>query len=109
MQPQMSCVFTLYEQNGSPVTFFSSALHGPEDSYDPTMGAKFVCDLDELPLVPGRYRVNVAITSHGELEDHIEAAALFDVQQGQLRGRPIVRGNQYGSVCLQHRWTVPAE
>jgi lipopolysaccharide transport system ATP-binding protein len=109
MLPQMSCVFTIYEQHGSPVTFFSSALHGPEDSYEPTMGSKFVCDLDELPLVPGRYRMNVAITSRGELEDHIEAAALFDVQQGPWRGRPIVSGNQYGSVFVQHRWTVPTE
>jgi hypothetical protein len=29
------------------------------------------------------------------------------VQEGQLRGRPIRHGRQYGSVCLQHRWTVP--
>jgi homopolymeric O-antigen transport system ATP-binding protein len=109
IQPQMSCIFTLYEQHGLPVTFFSSALHGPEDSHDPTMGAKFVCDVDELPLVPGRYRINVAIVNRGELEDHLETAAFFDVEQGQLRGRPIRHSNQYGNVCLQHRWIVPVQ
>jgi lipopolysaccharide transport system ATP-binding protein len=107
IQPQTSCVFTLYDQQGSPVTFFNSALHGPEDSHDPLRESKFVCDVDELLLVPGRYRINVAIANHGELEDHVEAAAFFDVQEGQLRGRPIRHGRQYGSVCLQHRWTVP--
>jgi lipopolysaccharide transport system ATP-binding protein len=107
VQPQTSCVFTLYEQQGTPVTFFSSALHGPEDSHDPAKETKFVCDVDELLLVPGRYRINVAIANGGELEDHVEAAAFFDVQQGQLRGRPIRHGNQYGSICLQHRWTLP--
>lgn len=105
--PQMSCVFTLYDQNGSPVTFFNSALHGPDDSCDPTIGSKFLCDVDELPLVPGRYRMNVAIASDGDLQDHLEAAASFEVQQGQVRGRPIRHGNQYGAVCLQHRWTLP--
>jgi lipopolysaccharide transport system ATP-binding protein len=105
--PRMSCVFTLYDQNGLPVTFFNSAVHGPEDSCDPTIGSKFLCDLGELLLVPGRYRMNVAIASDGELEDHLEAATSFDVEQGQLRGRPIRHGNQYGSLCLQHRWTLP--
>jgi len=105
--PQMSCVFTFYDQHGSPVTFFNSALRGPEDSRNPTIGSKFLCEVDELPLVPGRYRINVAITSEGELEDHLDLAAFFDVQQGQLRGRPIRHGNQYGNVCLPHRWTVP--
>jgi lipopolysaccharide transport system ATP-binding protein len=105
--PQMSCIFTLYEQNGSPVTFFNSALHGAEDSRNRAIGPRFFCEVDELPLVPGRYRMNVAIAANGELEDHIEAAAFFDVEQGQLRGRPIRHGSQYGSVCLHHRWTVP--
>jgi len=108
VMPQMSFVFTLYDQNGSPVSFFNSAVHGPEDARNPTSGPQFVCDVDELPLVPGRYRVNVAITTDGKLEDHIEAAACFDVEQGQLRGRPIRHGNQYGAVCLQHRWTLPS-
>ena len=107
IQPQISCVFTLYDQQGSPVAFFSSALHGPEDSQDPLKEAKFVCDVDELLLVPGRYRINVAIANHGELEDHVEAAAFFDVQEGQLRGRPIRHGRQNGSVCFPHHWTVP--
>jgi lipopolysaccharide transport system ATP-binding protein len=106
--PQMSCIFTLYDQNGSPVTSFNSALHGAEDSHNPTIGSKFLCDVDELPLVPGRYRMNIAIVSNGELEDHLDAAAFFDVEQGRLRGRPIRHGNQYGTVCLQHRWTVPS-
>jgi len=111
VRPTISCTFTVYDHRGTPVTFFSSAVRGDQDAYDPDMGAKFVCAVDELLLVPGRYRMNVAIASNGELQDHIEAAAFFDVAQGQLGGRPaappIAPANAYGSVRLHHRWMVP--
>ena len=105
--PHMACVFTVYSQIGQPVASFDSSLDGPTDSYDPAIGRQFVCDLDELSLVAGRYRLNVAIRADGELQDHVEAAVFVNVDQGQMRGRPVVDGNEYGSVRIPHRWTLP--
>lgn len=103
----MSCSFTIYDNLGQPVTAFDSAIHGREDITDPTKGAKFLCDINELPLLPGRYRINVAIMHNGEVQDHLEAAAFMNVEQGQLRGRPAPRESGYGSVGIPHRWTLP--
>jgi lipopolysaccharide transport system ATP-binding protein len=107
VRPKISCAVMIYNHQGLPVTFFNSAVQGYNDSYDPDVGGKFICAVDELMLVPGRYRMNVAITSNGELQDHVEGVTFFDIEQGQLGGRPIGRANTYGSVCMHHRWTVP--
>ena len=48
-----------------------------------------ICEIDELLLLPGRYRIDVALYLEGELQDHVEAAAFFSVGQGAIRGRPV--------------------
>ncbi|MBW4446557.1 MAG: ABC transporter ATP-binding protein [Spirirestis rafaelensis WJT71-NPBG6] len=104
--PGMSCNFSLYDQHGQPVTNFNSATNSQEDLNIPELGMKLICEIGELLLVPGRYRMNVAITTNGELQDHVEAAAILEVEQGQLRGRPVAIGTGYGSVCIPHRWSL---
>lgn len=105
----MSCVFTIYDHFGQPLASFNSAVHSPEDLRDPAIGASFVCHLNELSLIPGRYRINVAIWSDGVLQDHIEGASFFEVEQGVIKGRPIIKGSGFGRVCMHHRWIVPRD
>ena len=52
-------------------------------------GDEFTCDLPALPLVPGRYRIDVEVHGRAYLQDAIEGAAFFDVEQGVLGGRPV--------------------
>lgn len=103
----MSCVFTIYDHFGQPLASFNSSVHSPEDRRDSAIGARFVCHLDELSLIPGRYRINVAIWSDGLLQDHIEGASFFEVEQGLIKGRAIIKGSGYGRVCMHHRWVTP--
>jgi hypothetical protein len=56
--------------------------------------------------VAGRYRMDVLIRGGGERQDHVQAAAVFDVQEGLLNGR-VVKPQQEISVCMPHRWTLP--
>ena len=60
-----------------------------------------------LPLVPGRYRIDVEVHGRAYLQDAIEGAAFFDVEQGVLAGRP-VSGDGRGDVVIDHRWTTPS-
>ncbi|MBN1259940.1 MAG: ABC transporter ATP-binding protein [Anaerolineae bacterium] len=105
----LTCTFTIYDQYGKPVANFNSATLGPEDVYDAAFGPRITCELDELLLAPGRYRINVALTAGNELEDHLEGAAFFDVDPGQLRGRPVHAHSKYGVVTMPHRWKVPLD
>jgi lipopolysaccharide transport system ATP-binding protein len=104
----VSCSFTIYDQLGQPVTAFDSSVGSPHDSRDAAAGGSFVCDVDELLLLPGRYRINAALSRGGRLLDHLEAAAFIDVDHGSVAGRPTTDQTSYGSMIMPHRWTAPA-
>jgi lipopolysaccharide transport system ATP-binding protein len=106
--PGIACNFFIYDSIGQPVTSFYSRARGSEDRYDPTGGLRFVCDLDELLLLPGRYRIDVAIVGDNKLQDFIEAAAVFEVGDGQVGGRLAQHDGKF-SVMLDHRWTLPTK
>jgi lipopolysaccharide transport system ATP-binding protein len=103
--PGLQCSFTIYDAVGQPVTSFDSASQSVRDIVDGE--ASFVCEIDELLLQPGRYRINAALTCGGELEDHVEGAAVLEVVEGVAGERPIVSQPGYGSVFMHHRWVRP--
>lgn len=106
--PGLACNFFIHDSIGQPITSFKSKTRGPEDCYDPKNGLKFICELDELLLLPGRYRIDVAITGDNRLQDFIEAATVFEVADGHLGGRPIQPDGKF-SVGMNHRWILPVD
>jgi lipopolysaccharide transport system ATP-binding protein len=107
--PRMSCIFTIYDQHGQPIASFNSNLRGQNDAREPGIGARCICRIAELLLLPGRYRMNVAIETDGELQDHVEGAAVFEVEGGRLEGRRLTDAGRHGSVYFKHQWTLPAD
>ncbi len=106
MVPGMGCDFFIHDPIGQPVASFKSKVRGPEDSEDPGSGLKFVCELDEILLLPGRYRIDVAIVGDNWLQDFIEAAAVFEVGEGHVRGRPAPPDGRF-NIHMSHRWIRP--
>jgi len=102
----ISCLFVVFNHYGQHIAVFESSVVGPEDTYDPDLGPKFICELDELMLLPGQYRINVLIRDSGGMQDSVEGAAIFDVEAGQLDGRPM-KSRRRTSVCMPHRWRQP--
>lgn len=105
--PNTSCLFVFFNSLGQRVAVFESDMAGTEDIYDPNLGSSFICDLPELFLMPGHYHLNVLIRGGGERQDFVEAAAVFDVQQGHVNGRPLQAKQNIISAHMPHRWTVP--
>jgi lipopolysaccharide transport system ATP-binding protein len=104
----ISCGFVILDGLGQPIARFKSNIPSPEDKELNSLEEEFVCEIDELLLVPGRYQVNVFIRGGGERQDRIEAAAFFDVEFGILRGRPISQpNNKRISALIPHRWKLP--
>jgi lipopolysaccharide transport system ATP-binding protein len=106
--PGVACNFFIYDSIGQPVTSFYSRVRGPADAYDPKNGLQFICELDELLLLPGRYRIDVAIVGDNKLQDFIEAAAVIEVGDGQVGGRPSQHDGKF-SIMMEHRWTLPTK
>jgi lipopolysaccharide transport system ATP-binding protein len=102
--PRLDLRFTIYDGRGTPVFSTSSPENGSEDTANGNR--RFTCEMRNLLLRPGSYRVNCALHSSGELQDHVEAAAFFEVESGLIDGQPATNGAGFGSVLLPHRWTL---
>jgi lipopolysaccharide transport system ATP-binding protein len=106
----LHCSFTVYDMAGTAVTSFDSGETGPFDvpfkSEMRSQPGTVSCELDELLLLPGRYRVNVALYLEGELQDHVEAAAFFSVARGTIRGRPVSSRPGHGGIQIPHVWKL---
>jgi lipopolysaccharide transport system ATP-binding protein len=102
----LACSFTVFDRLGHPVATLGSTPPAPDDAHEEAGRPEITCEVAELTLVPGRYRVDVTIFGAGSMQDHLEGAAFFDVEQGVLRGRPVA-GGAPGVVVLPHRWTLP--
>lgn len=109
MIANLSCGFVILDDLGQRLVVFKSDLPSPEDVIQSNSDVSFVCEFDELMLIPGRYRVDVFIRGGGEGQDLIEAAAFFDVEVGQLRGRPVAAARSRTHIVMPHRWILPTD
>ncbi len=100
-----TCAFTIYDISGVPVSSFNSQATMLRSTGEEKRTSRSVlrCQIDEILLRPGTYRINVAVYVGGQLADHIEGAAMVVVGTGYVRGTPILSQGR-GSVVFPHRW-----
>jgi lipopolysaccharide transport system ATP-binding protein len=106
--PMMECQLTILNSLGHPVTTLDSELTAPADVREDGGEAQIECTIDALPLVPGRYRIDVLLKGRQEIQDGLQAAAFFDVEPGVIDGRPMPAAGSDGDVSLPHAWRLPA-
>jgi lipopolysaccharide transport system ATP-binding protein len=106
--PMMECQLTILNSLGHPISTLDSELSSPADSRDGQSGPRIECRVDSLPLIPGRYRIDVVLRGRQEIQDGLQAAAYFDVEPGVVDGRPMPSIGADGDVVLPHTWQLPA-
>ena len=99
--------FAIYDSKGQHVSLFRNNLTSPVDQVDIALANEYVCEIDELPLLPGKYRIDFTLFYNEAYEDRLEAVGYFNVDHGQYQGRRVLNTNQYGSVVVPHRWRLP--
>ena len=104
--PHLACRFTIYSHLNGTICRLTSLAPSPADRTG--SGREFVCEIPDMTLVPGQYRINAAILSGSVLEDHVESALTFDVEYGSLDGRSLTPQQGSGVFVPRHRWIVPA-
>lgn len=65
---------------------------------------RFVCQLPELPLLPGNYEMDIACIRNRELADKIMAAGTLTVTEGDPYGTGVLPHPHYGDVVLRYSW-----
>ncbi len=105
----LACSFTIYDRRGHALCHFDSKNVGSNDKSDSEGRTvpSFVCEIEQLLLQPGLYRVNAALNCSGELVDHIEGIATFNVIDAGLLGRSSASNVRLGCVALPHKWITP--
>jgi len=105
--PSMECQLTVVNSLGQPVCTFDSEMTAPVDVRDSEPGTRLECHVESLPLLPGRYRIDVIVKAKRHIQDGLQAAALFDVEPGTVGERPVAAEAE-GDVVLPHSWRLPA-
>ena len=106
--PMMECQLTIVNSLGHPVATLDSELSAPTDIRSEELGPQIECTIPALPLIPGRYRVDITLKGRQEIQDGLQAAAYFDVEPGVIDGRPMPATGSDGDVVLSHSWRLPA-
>lgn len=100
-----NCAFGIFDEFGQGITSFHTENGARDEMLADGDRGLFRCSVPQLPLRPGRYRVDVWITSpSGNLQDYVEGAAYFDVSPGTLADRAVMSDGGNGSVAVVHRW-----
>jgi lipopolysaccharide transport system ATP-binding protein len=106
--PMMECQLTILSNVGTPIATLDSELSAPSDTRESGGSARIECYVDSMPLIPGRYRIDVLLKGRQEIQDGLQAAAYFDVEPGVMDGRPMPTAGADGDVVLTHSWRLPA-
>ncbi|HEU4943715.1 MAG TPA: Wzt carbohydrate-binding domain-containing protein [Solirubrobacterales bacterium] len=105
--PMMECQLTIYNSLGQAVVTFDSEMSSPADVREAGAGPRFQCEIGSLPLLPGRYRIDVLVKGKRQIQDGLQAAAFFDVEPGVVGDRPMPASGWDGNVVLPHVWRLP--
>ena len=100
-----SCSVSVHNALGAAVFTLDSGQISASDTVG-TGPPVFTVVVDELPLAPGRYRLDLRLTGDGYVQDELLGAGYLDVEQGLLQGRPVVSSTG-GDVAVAHRWIRP--
>ncbi|HEU5105431.1 MAG TPA: ABC transporter ATP-binding protein [Solirubrobacterales bacterium] len=105
--PKMECQLTIVNSLGQPICTLDSEMSAPVDVRNSDAGTRLECHIDSLPLLPGRYRIDVLVKGKRHIQDGLQAAAFFDVEPGVVGDRPVA-AEADGDIALPHSWRLPA-
>ncbi|CAN5789962.1 ABC transporter ATP-binding protein [soil metagenome] len=105
---RLACRFVIFDSLGLPVATFDSDNRAPQDTIARGHSC-LICEIEELPLAPGRYRIDVVVRGGGHAQDGLEAASFFDVEPGTLNDRSVGIDDSDGPVTIAHRWSSRAQ
>lgn len=96
-------LFSIYNNLGTNLAHMTTETAGELSRIDKGTGG-IECKLPRLPLPAGRYRMTVVVRCDHGLADRVEAAAIFDVQEGCFYKGTHATWRGWGSLLVDHVW-----
>jgi lipopolysaccharide transport system ATP-binding protein len=97
--------FSVYGAMGESIFLCSTKVTGQDLTRVPSSGT-FRCLIPRLPLLPGRYFVNVYLEVNGEVADWVQSAHSFEVTEGDFFGSGQLPPESHGHLIVDHSWSV---
>jgi lipopolysaccharide transport system ATP-binding protein len=90
---------------GEPIFLCTNRLSGDSLATAAPDG-EIACTISQLPLLPGRYTINVYAEVAGVLADWIEDAAGFEVLESDVFGTGQLPPSTHGPIFVRQRWVA---
>ncbi len=90
---------------GSTVFVCSTSMNNSQFHRIPPEG-RVVCQIHSLPLIAGKYSVDIKLVDDEGRADHVESAATYDVVDSGDGGFSVYPDPQWGSVMVPHSWVL---
>ncbi len=101
----VTAAIAIYGDDGILYTVLGNEFSSSPFSSIPSKGS-FHCIIEKLPLMSGRYTINLAISQNGILQDWIQEAVSFDVENGDFYGTGKVIPLTHKSMLIENEWRV---
>jgi lipopolysaccharide transport system ATP-binding protein len=105
--PEVNCVLLFFDKLATPVASFNSQFVSPQDGTHDFGSRSFVCEVPDLPLVAGRYRIGIQLSIADAIQDEILNVCTLEVERGNFQERPPAPWGGMGNVLIPHRWLLP--
>jgi len=92
-------------RDGQRIAIFHSRIHSRVELWKQSSGVAF-CDVPELPLLPGTYRIDLAVATNDDAIDYIEQASLLTVVPSDYFGTGELPTTRQGMVALKCSWAI---
>ena len=89
------------------VARFDTEVAGYVPSLLPASG-QISCSTEAINLVAGRYYLNIAFLSNGEMQDYLQRQSFFDIVESNFFGTGKTFDEKEAKVLIKHEWkTLP--
>jgi len=95
----------IYDQFGDCLIHSSTRFSHLDDGMLPPRGV-VTCTFPRLALPAARYRVNLSIHNRRERVDHVEGAAVLEVESGDFYGTGKVPPTTWSKVLVDYTWSL---
>lgn len=77
---------------------------GPFEKINPA--GSFYCEIKKLPIIAGSYVLNIIVSQNGIIEDWVQEAIAFEVENGDYYGTGRLIASTHRSVLIDYKWTI---
>jgi len=101
-------ILGVYDNMGAGITRLDTEITGGLPAILPKAG-RIICTTKEINMTPGRYLINIAFFSSGDMEDYLASAAFLDITGSDFfnTGRIFNESDsRLTKVLVRHQWEI---